>query len=113
MSRKIAGLDALDDFEPVQKPKSRTVERTVSPDERWPSREPRPENTREVEGALSIKGPARIIDRFKQKTSNGRDIKYYQMLEAMMNFCDRHGFNARVEMMTDAEREELRRSLSK
>ena len=113
MSRKIAGLDALDDFEPVQKPQGRAVERAVAPDDRWPSREPRSENAREAEGALSIKGPARIIDRFKQKTNNGRDIKYYQMLEAMMNFCERHGFNARVEMMTDAEREDLRRSLTK
>lgn len=112
MSRKIAGLDALDDFEPVQKPQGRAVERAVAPDDRWPSREPRSENAREAEGALSIKGPARIIDRFKQKTNNGRDIKYYQMLEAMMNFCERHGFNARVEMMTDAEREELRRTLA-
>lgn len=113
MSRKIEGLDALDDFEPVQKPRGRTVERAVAPDDRWPSREARPDNIREAEGALSIKGPARIIDRFKQKTNNGRDIKYYHMLEAMMNFCERHGFNARVEMMTDVEREELRRSLTK
>lgn len=113
MSRKIAGLDGLDDFEPVQRPQGRAPERAVATDDRWPSREPRPEIIREAEGALSIKGPARIIDRFKQKTNNGRDIKYYQMLEAMMNFCERHGFNARVEMMTDAEREELRRSLAR
>lgn len=109
----VKGLDQLseDDFKPREPRQSARRDAEQGRGDTWPSREPRVERAREPDGALSIKGPSAIIERFKRKTNNGRDIKYYAMLDAMMNFCDRNGFNAKLEMMTDEERAEAIRAV--
>ena len=107
---KVQGLaDLASEFEPRQPRRERpaSVERV----EQWPSREPREQ--RGPDGALSIKGPERIIARFKAMCDGGRRVKYYDMLDAMMNYCERTGFNYQVESMTDEERANLLKLLGK